>query len=199
MDVHSEVDVDAIVRSGWADPAVFGAEEWARACAFWQQRRHYDDWLLRVRSRAADLVYEWTGRQARDVGSFGTRLNLESSDLDLGIGFPVAEREHLIAALKPHTEFKGERQTRFDTSRLVFSFELDGVEIDVSALTDEDFAVACRMLDQIEAGMNTDERIAHTWVKHLLREAGRKEDYAAWKLVVYARYCPEFNWVPIHE
>jgi hypothetical protein len=23
--------------------------------------------------------------------------------------------------------------------------------------------------------------------------------HATWKLVVYARYCPEFNWVPITE
>jgi hypothetical protein len=35
--------------------------------------------------------------------------------------------------------------------------------------------------------------------KTLLRTAGRLDDYATWKLVVYARYCPEFNWVPITE
>jgi hypothetical protein len=43
------------------------------------------------------------------------------------------------------------------------------------------------------------ERIAHTWVKHLLRSAGRMDEYAEWKLVTYARFCPEFNWVPIPE
>jgi hypothetical protein len=36
-------------------------------------------------------------------------------------------------------------------------------------------------------------------VKHLLRQTGRLEDYAAWKLVTYARFCPEFTWVPIPE
>lgn len=89
--------------------------------------------------------------------------------------------------------------TRFNTTRLVYAFDCDGVQIDLSALTEEDFAVACRMLDQIEAGMTREERIAHTWVKHLLRTTGRLDDYATWKLVVYARYCPEFNWVPITE
>jgi len=34
---------------------------------------------------AAD-VERWTGRIPRDVGSFGLRLNLATSDLDLGIG-----------------------------------------------------------------------------------------------------------------
>lgn len=81
----------------------------------------------------------------------------------------------------------------------MFLFTVEGIEIDLSALTVEDFTVACRMLDQIETGMTREERIAHTWVKHQLRATGRLEDYARWKLVVYAKYCPEFNWVPIPE
>ena len=43
------------------------------------------------------------------------------------------------------------------------------------------------------------ERVCHTWVKHQLRERGRLAEYAAWKLVTYRRFCPEFNWVPIPE
>ncbi len=145
------------------------------------------------------MIRDWTGRPSRDVGSFGLQLNLESSDLDLGIGYPVAARDRLLAALAPHTQFKGERKTRFSTSRLVFSFEVEDVEVDLSALTEEDFAVSCRMLGEIESTMTEPERVAHTWVKHLLRNAGRMEDYAVWKLCTYARFCPEFNWVPIPE
>lgn len=197
--VASDLDVDAVLAAGWADPKTFSPQEWARAEEFWLERRKDDARLLEVRGRASALITEWTGRTPHDVGSFGTRVNLESSDLDLGIGYPVAEREELMAALEGRAVFKGERKTSFSTTRLVFSFELDGVEIDVSALTEDDFAVACRMLDQIEEGMDRDERIAHTWVKHLLRSSGRLDDYARWKLVVYARYCPEFNWVPIPE
>ncbi len=104
-----------------------------------------------------------------------------------------------MAALAPHVVFKDERRTRFDTTRLVFAFAVDGIEIDLSALTEEDFAVACRMLDQIDSEMTEAERIAHTWVKYQLRRAGRAEEYASWKLVTYARFCPEFNWVPITE
>jgi hypothetical protein len=145
------------------------------------------------------------------VGSFGLRLNLESSDVDLGIGYPVEQRDMLIAALVGHAVFKGERVTRFPaaerpegggpgtTTRLVFAFTVEGVDVDLSALTEEDFAVACRMLDDIQAHMTEPERIAHTWVKHLLRSAGRMDQYAQWKLVPYARFCPEFNWVPIPE
>ena len=145
------------------------------------------------------MIEAWTGRIPRDVGSFGTRLNLETSDLDLGIGYPVDGWERLMATLAPHTGFLGERHTRFSTTRLVFAFTVDRAQIDLSALTEEDFIVASRMLDQIEQAMTFEERVCHTWVKYLLRAQGRLEEYAAWKLVTYQRFCPEFNWVPIPE
>ncbi|WP_175041369.1 hypothetical protein [Nocardia terpenica] len=103
------------------------------------------------------------------------------------------QRDGLVAALTPHAVFKGERFTRFSTTRMVFAFEVDGVEVDLSALTEDDFAVSCRMLAEIEATMTEPEQIAHTWVKHLLRSAGRMDDYATWKLVTYARFCPNFG------
>jgi hypothetical protein len=81
----------------------------------------------------------------------------------------------------------------------VFAFACDGVDVDLSVLTEDDFAVACRMLDEIDATMTEPERIAHAWVKHLLHQQGRLDEYAAWKLVTYARFCPEFHWVPIRE
>ncbi|WP_409239770.1 hypothetical protein [Streptomyces sp. PA5.6] len=195
------LDLSAITAKKWADPADFPAEEFERATAFYESMRTHDDHLLKVRDEASGLVEQWTGRVPRDVGSFGTRLNLQTSDLDLGIGFPVEQREELMRALvgEGRATFLGERNTSFSTTRLVFSFDIAGIEIDVSALTVEDFAVACRMLDQIDAEMTREERIAHTWVKHLLREGGRLQEYAQWKLVTYARYCPEFNWVPIPE
>ncbi|MFD8560646.1 hypothetical protein ACFV1N_25515 [Streptosporangium canum] len=195
--VSTTLDLDEFLAARWADPQVFTAQEFARAERFWQERRAQDGLLLKVRAAAARQITSWTGCTPRDVGSLGIQTNLETSDLDLGIGYPVAGREKLMEVLAEHTTFVGERKTRFDTSRLVFSFTVQGVEIDLSALTEEDFAVACRMLEEIATGMSERERIAHTWVKYLLRRAGRLEDYAAWKLVTYARFCPEFNWVPI--
>jgi hypothetical protein len=193
------MNLDDILAAGWANPSDLSSTEFAQAEQFWTERRADDTRLQDAYDSAAQLIETWTGRQPRDVGSFGTRLNLDSSDLDLGIAYPTADRHELIAALNPHTTYKGERYTRFDTTRLVFAFTHHDIDIDVSALTEEDFTVACRMLDQINTGMTRDERIAHTWIKHQLRTAGRHDDYAAWKLVVYARYCPEFNWVPISE
>lgn len=198
---HTELDLSALTTRKWADPADFPAEEFERATAFYASMRVHDEHLLKVRDEASALIRQWTGCAPRDVGSFGTRLNLETSDLDLGVGFPTERRAELMRVLveEGRAAFLGERATSFSTTRLVFSFEIAGIEIDLSALTVKDFAVACRMLDQIDAEMTREERIAHTWVKHLLRQRGDLHAYAEWKLVTYARYCPEFNWVPIPE
>ncbi len=138
----TELDLDAILAARWADPQAFPAAEFARAEAFWRARRARDEELVAVRAKAADLIRGWTGCQSRDVGSFGLRLNLETSDLDLGIGYPIDQRDTLITTLGPHTVFKGERKTRFSTTRLVFAFTVEDIEVDLSALTEEDFAVA---------------------------------------------------------
>lgn len=193
------LDLDAVIASGWADPGVFPPEEYARAAALYASLRRHDSRLLAIREAVAGEIRAWTGQVPRDVGSFGLRLNLATSDLDLGIGYPPVERERIMRVLGRHGVFKGERQTRFTTTRLVFLLVREGLEVDLSVLTEEDFKVACRMLDEIDQTMGEPERIAHTWVKYLLRRAGRLEDYAAWKLVTYRRFCPEFNWVPILE
>lgn len=193
------LDLDGVIASGWANPGDFPPEEYARAATLYASLRQHDERLLRIREVVAAEIEVWTGRVPRDVGSFGLGLNLATSDLDLGIGYPPKDRERITRSLRPQGVFKGERMTRFTTTRLVFLLERDGVEIDLSVLTEEDFAVACRMLDEIGQTMSEPERIAHTWVKYLLRRAGRLEDYAAWKLVTYRRFCPEFNWVPIRE
>ena len=195
----TELDLAPITARGWAIRGDFTAAEYGRAAQFYEAMRVHDERLSRVRGEASGMIEAWTGRTPRDVGSFGTRLNLETSDLDLGIGYPVEDRDQLMAVLAPHATFLGERYTRFSTTRLVFAFTVDGVQIDLSTLTEEDFAVACRMLDQIEQAMTYEDRVCHTWVKHVLRAQGRLEEYAAWKLVTYGRFCPEFNWVPIPE
>ncbi|MGB6161731.1 MAG: hypothetical protein WCF33_09985 [Pseudonocardiaceae bacterium] len=123
---------------------MFPAAEFTRAEASWRARRTRDDELLVVRAKAADLIHDWTGRQPRDVGAFRLRLNLETSDLDLGIGYPVDQRDTLITVLCPHTVFKGERKTRFSTTRLVFAFTIKGLEVNLSALTNEDFTVSAQ-------------------------------------------------------
>jgi hypothetical protein len=72
------MELDAIVQSGRADSADFTAAEFAEAERFWIARRAPDEQLQVAFDAASDLIHQWTGRISGDVGSFGTRLNLES-------------------------------------------------------------------------------------------------------------------------
>jgi hypothetical protein len=193
------LNLAALLAKGWADRGDFPDAEYEKALAFYRAIRAHDDRLHRVSAQASGLIEEWTGQAPRDIGSFGVLLNLETSDLDLAIGYPVDSRDRLMTTLASCTEFRGERYTRSSTTRLMFAFTVDAVQVDLCVLTEADFTAACRMLDQFDQNMTFDERVCHTWVKHLLRAQGRLADYAAWKLVTYRRFCPEFNWVPIPE
>lgn len=195
---EAEPDLAAILAKGWALRADFPVAEYERALKFYGSMRTHDERLAGVQEKASVMIEAWTGSVPRAIGSFGAQLNLETSDLDLGVGHPVDGRAALKAALVPHARFEGEWQTRLSTTRLVFAFTVDGVEIDLNALTEDDFAVACRMLDQIDS-MTIEERVCHTWVKYLLRAQGRRQDYAGWKQVTYRRFCPEFSWVTAPE
>jgi hypothetical protein len=109
----TELDLAAILAHSWADRGDFPAAEYRRAVEFYEAMRAHDERLSRVRQKASGMVEAWTGRRPRDVGSFGTGLNLETSDLDLGIGYPVEARDGLMATLAPHAGFLGERYTRW--------------------------------------------------------------------------------------
>jgi hypothetical protein len=95
----TELDLTALAAKGWANRSDFPETEYARALEFYQAMRAHDGRLHQVRAQAAGRIEQWTGRVPRDVGSFGTRLNLETSDLDLGIGYPVEDRAALMAVL----------------------------------------------------------------------------------------------------
>ena len=111
----TDLDLAALLEKGWADRGDFPDPEYDQAFAFYQAMRDHDDRLREVRAQASAMIEGWTGRVPRDVGSFGTGLNLETSDLDLGIGYPVEDRDHLMTTLAGCTQFLGERYTRFST------------------------------------------------------------------------------------
>lgn len=188
--VRSRIDAQALVRNDWVDPSQWPAGEFERAAAFYREAHAGDERTLGVRARACASLRTWTGLQAADIGSFALGLHLRGSDLDLGLGCPADARSDMIAALSSRTRFLGERQTRFHIPRLAFAWTLEGIEIDVTALSPEAFAAACRMISQIQTAMTFEERVAYTWVKHQLVLEGRYAAYASWKQAPFDRYCP---------
>lgn len=171
--------------------------EFTRAEALYDQIRGDDPRILAIRSRAVDRIERATGYRAADVGSFGLELNLPDSDLDLAIGVPPSDLLRVLDALTARYSYKGERVSSATTSRHVFCFEQDGIEIDVGVLPDRDLAALEEGLDRCRRQMTRLEKVEHVWHKHRLKQAGEEQAYARLKLESYAKYCPTFLWQPI--
>lgn len=188
--------LDELSEKSWVTARDLSREEYARALELYVSLRGYDRTLLRVREAVSGSIEARIARTPRDIGSFGLGLNLATSDIDLGVGCTRQEWDRAIEILRPCGEFLGEQKTRFSTTRLGFALQRQGVRVDLSVLREHDFDVACRMIDCIDVQMTEEERVVHTWVKHLLIEAERLERYAEWKMLPYRRFCPEFKDVP---
>jgi hypothetical protein len=172
-------------------------EDWKQAVEFYNKIRSHDGRILELEERAITYVFQLTGYKAEDVGSFGLKLNLPDSDLDLAIGVPAADSDRVLSALRMHMKYKGERTTRDSSTRHVFALSIDGVEIDLGVLPDDDFSLLCESLERCRREMTHEERIEHVWQKNTLKKEGRRLEYATLKLLPYARFCPTFRWVPI--
>jgi hypothetical protein len=189
-DVASSLDLRAIVARGWVESDDFTPAEAARARRFWHAIRAQDAALARIRDQAGALVRGRTGADWCDFGSLGLRLNLPGSDVDLGAAVTRDRWTNVAAALAHDAECLGTVRTPFASVRLAFSWRIGGTTVDLSVVTPDIYGEARHMLACIGTGMTRDDRIRHTWVKHLLRAHGWEGAYAAWKLAPYRRFCP---------
>lgn len=167
------------------------------AYALWRAIRAHDATVSAVEREACELVEGWTSYTPINVGSFGLRLNLDASDIDLAIGVPDTDLARVLKRLASEVTFKAERQTTPTTTRHVFVTEIANTEIDIGVLKQRDFALLAEGLERCRRSMTEHERVMHTYQKHLLREAGDTAAYAKLKLEPYERFCPGFSWTPI--
>jgi hypothetical protein len=174
-------------------------DEYSKALALYTDIRNDDKRLAAVEDEAISIIQKITGYVAIDVGSFGLQLNLEGSDLDIAIGVPKLDESRVLNALTEKFKYKGKRRTSTTTERHLFGFFVRGVEIDVGVLPDSDFHDLSAALQNYHREITLEEKVTHVWHKYQLKVAGKKQEYAKLKLYPYARFCPEFEWVPILE
>jgi hypothetical protein len=160
-------------------------DDLSAAEAFYAAVRAQDDRLRRVEDDVITWVRELTGYTAEDVGSFGLKLNLSDSGLDLAVGVPAEDLARVLELLSREMSFKGERQTTPVSTRHVFFTRRDGVDIDLGVLPLADLQVLSPALATCREQMTHQERVLHVWEKRWLKAVGRKEDYAALKLAPY--------------
>ncbi|WP_327749788.1 hypothetical protein [Streptomyces europaeiscabiei] len=188
--VATSLDLRTIVGHGWVESDHFTTVEAERARRFWHAIRAQDAALARIRQQAGSLVQRRTGADWCDFGSLGLHLNLPGSDVDLGAAVARDQWPHVRAALADSIDCLGVVRTPFGSVRLAFSWRTGESMVDLSVVTPDTYEEARRMLVRIDTGITRDDRIRYTWVKHLLHVSGWKEEYAAWKLAPYRRFCP---------
>jgi hypothetical protein len=192
-DVDTQLDLAIILDEKWVDLSAFSAVEALQAADFYRTIRRRDSQLVRARAAAVRDTLALTGLRAVEIGSFGIQLNLNTSDLDLGVGCRGEELDRLTLALSPRFRPLGWQPTRFSNLRFAFAAEYENVSVDLSVLSPQDFMQACRMHQRIAESMSQSERIAYTWVKHLLFVSGAWDAYERWKCAPYLRFCSGFR------
>ncbi|MFJ8582781.1 hypothetical protein [Micromonospora sp. NPDC093277] len=189
---RTKLNIHDVMRSGWLRPEDLPRDDVAAAEQLYADIHRDDQRLFEIRAAFIDDIERLTGATASDIGSFGLGLNLAASDLDLGVAWPRDRRHELRDLLEPAFTHLGDRQTRFANVRTVFSAAREGIEVDLTVLCQQDYDMARGMHAAIADQMLLAEKIAFTWVKSLLHEAGLKKEYNRWKSAPYHRFCPEF-------
>lgn len=189
----TSLDLESIVARGWALAEDFAPAELARASRLWCHVRSMDTALAGVRDRAGHTVHLLVKSEWSDFGSHGLRLNLPGSDIDLGVGVKRDEWSRVQASLSKNANFLGIERTPFASTRMVFQWWIGESLVDLSVVTPEAYRDARNMISAIDAGMTQEDRIRFTWIKHQLKTSGNREEYAAWKLAPYRRFCPGYT------
>ena len=189
---RTRLNIQDVVRSGWLRPEDLPREDLAAAEQLYAEIHRDDQQVFELKAQLVNDIARLTGATASDIGSFGLGLNLAASDLDLGMAWPRDRRGELRDLLEPTFTHLGDRQTRFANVRTVFSTVRESVEVDLTVLCQQDYAMASGMHAAIAGQMSLMEKVAFTWVKRLLHEAGLKSEYTRWKSAPYQRFCPEF-------
>jgi len=174
-----------------------GHDDQQQAAAHHQRIRAHDRRLHAVAAQAATLVRAWTGYPAELLGSFSLGLNVDTSDLDLGLGVHPHALARVAGCLDGPTRFKAERRSTPTSTRLVFGATVDNTSIDIVLLPPADYQTLLAALARCRQQMPHYEKVRHVWHKHLLRQAGHHHAYEVFKLGPYRRYCPEFTWTPV--
>jgi hypothetical protein len=192
-----ELEFTADVRA--AITRLPGHDDDQQAAALYRRIRAHDQRLHTVSGQAAALVCRWTGQMPELLGSFALGLNVDTSDLDLGLAVHPFGLRRVAGCLEDQGRawFKAERRSTPRTTRLVFGAVVAGVSIDIVLLPPADHQALLAALARCRQQMPHPDKVRHVWHKHLLRHAGQRTAYEVFKLGPYRRWCPEFTWTPV--
>ena len=186
----SEADLHAILHAGRIRLHQLALAEQGLAEQFYATlaSRRADLAVATARAIAASRSRGLAELQAMGSSQYGTALH--DSDIDLYAPIPptCADLGPLRALLDGHAEYRKTRSVPTAGPRHLFDFQQDGIDVDLNLVEPADYRLAVTVVQEIAAALTGPDRIANTWIKHLLRERGHADAYDQWKDAMRLRH-----------
>ncbi|WP_042370262.1 hypothetical protein [Streptacidiphilus neutrinimicus] len=184
-----KADLDAVLAVGWVDLGHLAPGERRLASRFYETAAVDRARLRAVQEVARSSYEEWTGSRPHPMGSSYAGTALGCSDIDLYAPMPegcgsLGELETLLAG---RAVYRKTRPGPTGEDRHLFSYHEGGTRVDLNFVPPSDYRLALAVVHEIRRGLTREDRVAHTWVKHLLQERAADDSYDAWKTAMRLR------------
>ncbi|WP_042434118.1 hypothetical protein [Streptacidiphilus anmyonensis] len=185
-------DLRCVLDAGWVQLDDLHPQERRRAARFYADRAPGHQYLAGVQHAAQAVCERWTGNRPHPMGSSYAGTALDSSDIDLYAPMPnrcvgLGDLRELLAG---RAAYRKTRPGPTGEDRHLFSYTEGATRIDLNFVPPSDYRLALTVVQEIAAGLTTEDRIAHTWIKHLLHEQSEEEAYDHWKTTMRLRTSP---------
>ncbi|MEZ0064983.1 hypothetical protein ABIA32_000971 [Streptacidiphilus sp. MAP12-20] len=177
---------------GWVKLDDLHPEERQLATGFYLACGQVRHALTDMQEKAQAACEQWTGNRPHPMGSSYAGTALSSSDIDLYAPLPKqsGSLDDLRKLLNGHAAYRKTRPGPTGQDRHLFSYTQAATRVDLNFVPADDYWLALTVVHEIATGLTDEDRIAHTWIKHLLHARGDEDGYDRWKTAMRLRMSP---------
>jgi hypothetical protein len=187
-----DADLQAVLLAGGVRLSQFAPREQEQAQRFYASLATLRAGLgaTTARAIAASQAAGLTELHAMGSSQYGTVLH--DSDIDLYAPIPPTcpDLDTLRALFDGHAMYRKTRSVPTDRPRHLFAFQQDGTDVDLNLVEPADYRLAVAVVREITEALAEPDRIANTWIKHLLHRRRQADAYDRWKEDMRLRHSP---------
>lgn len=139
-------------------------------------------------------IYEIVGVKPQLVGSSYVGISIKDSDADFAISC-LNEKERMQLHQKmidSGFDFYGERQASCTTTRLLYSMNILGKDVDINLMLKDDFDLLVSGMRHAKNSLTIKDKLSIKKKKKLLKKC--KLEYEQYKLLIYEKFCAGLVW-----
>lgn len=191
----SEADLYAVLHAGRIRLHQLAPAEQGLADDFYGSLTGQRTALTTATARAITASRAMGLAELQSMGSSQYGTALHDSDIDLYAPIPTAcpDLDSLRALLAGHAEYRKTRAVPTQRPRHLFAFRQDGIDVDLNLVEADDYRLAVTVVHEIAAALTRSDRIANTWIKHLLHHRQQADAYDRWKDATRLHHSPSLR------